>query len=304
MPVLRLNATAEGLHPHRSRSCPHTMLKNAARGAGPIIVMVHGFKYLPGDPAHCPHQSIFAQTQAHATTWLPHLGFGSGSAQDGLALAFGWDARGLLWDVHTQARHAGRALGRTIGDLKSAAPHRPLHIITHSMGSEVALEALRHLPAHSVDRVVTLTAASYQGAAEAALAAPAGRTCELINVVSRENDVFDVMYEMLITPDRRGDRAMGSGLSAPNAVTIQIDCPQTLRALTRFSGPIAAPSRRICHWSAYTRPGLLGFYNALLRTPSRVPLSALPRANSRRFSRLFAVPRVTSHLPGAMKGAS
>jgi hypothetical protein len=149
-----------------------------------------------------------------------------------------------------------------------------------------------------VHRILSLTGACYSARAAGALATPAGRAAEVINVTSRENDAFDFMYERLIAPPRPGDRAIGHGLDAPNAVTLQIDHPTTIGHLDRLGMPIAGPDRIVCHWSSYTRPGLLRCYNRLLRTPERYPLAALRPALTRpdpRWSRLL--PRLRPH-PG------
>jgi len=286
MPVLRLNAAPSGLALHGSHAHPHAALLRAAEGDGPIIVMIHGFKYQPGHTLHCPHRTLFSPVEtadkARHMRWLRHLGFGTGHSAEGLAVAFGWPARGTIWDVARRAAVAGQHLAGGIATLKAAAPHRPVHLISHSMGSELALEALHHLPRGAVARVLTLNAASYQSRALAALKTQAGQAAELINVISGENDLFDGLYEWLIAPPARGDRAMGAGLTAPNAVNVQIDCPDSLSALTRFGGHIAPPQRRVCHWSGYKRPGLLRFYRTCLlftspsprdRTRSRMPSS-------------------------------
>ena len=64
-----------------------------------------------------------------------------------------------------------------------------------------------------------------------------------------------------------GDRAISHGLDAPNAVTLQLDCMDTLAHIARLGTAVGLPERRICHWSSYMRPGVLRFYNELLRTP-------------------------------------
>ncbi|MEL7098793.1 MAG: DUF726 domain-containing protein [Pseudomonadota bacterium] len=299
MPVLRLNAEEHGLAVHRSPACADAALRRAAQGAGPIIVMTHGFKYQPGLTQHCPHDSIFSLNAPHG--WPRHLGFGLGRSEEGLALAYGWQARGLLWQVQRRARRAGQQLAEAITTLRRAAPHRPIHLITHSMGSEVALEALHHLAPNDIARVISLTAASYQSRAIEALATPAGRRAELLNITSGENDLFDFAFERLIAPPCPGDRALGAGLDLPNAVSIQIDCARTLAAMSRLGAPVAPPSRRVCHWSAYTRPGLLRFYRIALREPARTPLSellrALPATRDRRFARLLPRIPVSQGLP-------
>ncbi|WP_299149145.1 DUF726 domain-containing protein [uncultured Tateyamaria sp.] len=312
MPILRVNAGPEGLCLDRSPAAPASALRSAARGTGPIIILIHGFKYDPTCPRHSPHSRIFAH-RTHPdkpgdVAWLRHLGFGIGDADEGLAIAFGWRARGHIWAAHASAKAAGRQLADMITDLHRHAPTRPIHVMTHSMGSEVIFEALRTLPAHSIRRIVTITGASYASSATAALQSRAGCAAELINITSRENDLFDFMYERLIAPPVPFDRAMGCGFDLPNAVTIQLDCAHTLARLSRFGGHVAPARARVCHWSGYTRPGALRFYAHCLRTPKATPLAALqhavPADPAPRWSRLFARPDLGTPLPMAQKPAS
>ncbi|MEY8841579.1 hypothetical protein AB9K41_21335, partial [Cribrihabitans sp. XS_ASV171] len=130
---------------------------------------------------------------------------------------------------------------------------------------------------------------------------------EFINITSRENDLFDFLFERLIAPPRPGDRAIGLGLDAPNAVTLQLDCTGTLDHISRLAHPIAGAQHRICHWSSYMRPGVLHFYNALLREPERLSLDTLrrglPEAPAPRWSRLLALPCPDLPLPFARKAS-
>lgn len=236
------------------------------------------------------------------------MGFACGHADEGLAIAFGWRARGNLWRAQRSAWAAGVALAQAIHAIRSVTPRRPIHAITHSMGSEVIFEALHHLPENAMQRIITITGASYASVAQAAMETPAGRTAELINVTSRENDLFDAMFEQLIVADVPNDCAMGAGINLPNAVTFQLDCPHTLAALTRFGGHIHIGRRRICHWSGYTRPGALQFYARALRHSDDVTLDALqdalPPALAPRWSRIFATPHMPPHLFADQKTAS
>ncbi|KIC49172.1 alpha/beta hydrolase [Tateyamaria sp. ANG-S1] len=311
MPILRLNAGAGGLALHGSPAPALPALRHAARGTGPIIILIHGFKYDPSDTRFCPHARIFGRTRHLDSThrqWLRPLGFGCGHADEGLAIAFAWRARGNLWRAQRSAHAAGVALAQTIRTLRTSAPDRPIHAITHSMGSEVIFEALHHLPPHALQRIIAITGASYASVAETALETVAGRTVELLNITSRENDVFDLMFERLIAPDVAQDRAIGNGLSLPHTVNIQLDCTRTLAALTRFGGHIDAPQRRICHWSGYTRAGALRFYARALRHADAVPLDALqdtlPDHAAPRWSRIFAMPHLPSYLPAGQKTAT
>ncbi|MBB95246.1 MAG: hypothetical protein CML68_11700 [Rhodobacteraceae bacterium] len=303
MPMIRINAEGPRMVPGKGELLP--CLMTAARGRGPIIVMIHGYKYQPGHPQHCPHRKILSlhpnSSCVRAQSWPRRLGFGTGHAAEGLGVAFGWDARGALWSAQARAKAAGSALAELIGRLHRIAPGRPLHVIAHSMGTEVALEALSQVAPGSVGRVVSMTGACYRSRAEGALDTGAGRKVEFFNIVSRENDPFDFLFERLIAPGARGDRSIGHGLDAPNAVTIQIDCPDTLGHLEALGHPLPGPAHRVCHWSSYTRPGILRLYNDLLRQPSRFPLALMrrgvPQETDPRWSRLLVRPALPVTLP-------
>lgn len=312
MPILRLNAGPGGLQLDGSPASPTSAIQTAAAGTGPVIVMVHGFKYDPFNALHSPHFQIFAHkpqpNRPSKILWLPHLGFGARDQNEGLAIAFGWCARGTLWAAQRSARIAGQHLAQVIAQVRCKSPHRPIHVIAHSMGSEVILEALGTLPPHAVQRIVTLTGASFTARVETMMQTPAGKTAELFNITSRENDLFDFTFEQLMMRTANGDRAMGIGLSLPNAVNIQLDCARTLACLSAFGGSIGPAQRRICHWSAYTRRGALQFYAHLMRctdeTPLRALQAALPRVTHPRWSRMIARPQLAMPLPTARKPAS
>ncbi|QEW19332.1 hypothetical protein LA6_001515 [Marinibacterium anthonyi] len=303
MPMIRINARTDRIVPGRGDVLPDFTAD--ADGAGPVIVMIHGYKYQPGHPDHCPHRRILSlhpnTSDIRMQSWPRRLGFGAGHGDEGLGVAFGWNARGALWTAQKTAQAAGVALAGVIDRLHRVNPGRPLHVLSHSMGTEVAFEALGHLRPGAIDRIVSMTGACYQGRAQAALDTPAGRRTEVFNIVSRENDTFDFLFERLISPPTPGDRSIGHGLEAPNAVTVQIDCPDTLDFLDRLGHPIARPDRRVCHWSSYTRPGILRFYNELLRHPERLPLQVLrqgmPRQPDPRWSRLLVRPALRAQLP-------
>ncbi|MEM6760422.1 MAG: alpha/beta hydrolase [Pseudomonadota bacterium] len=306
MPILRLDAAPDAVTVHGATAPVARVLRSAARGTGPVIVLVHGFKYDPICVECDPHQKIFSLNAA--TGWLRPLGFGAGEPDEGLAIAFGWRARGNIWRAHYAAGQAGRHLARVITDLRRLAPTRPVHAITHSLGSEVVFEALHHLGAGDLRRIVALAGASYASRAVAAMQTAAGRAADLINVTSRENDLFDAMFERLLAPAVPGDRALGDGIALPNVVNMQLDCRDTLATLPRFGGVIAPPGRRICHWSSYTRAGALAFYAHALRHPAAMPLdalrAALPAQTAPRWSRMLARRAAAAPLPMAEKTAS
>lgn len=311
MPVIRINAIGETARLHGSPAPVAAALERIGPTEGPAVVMIHGYKYQPGHKQHCPHRHILAlHPEAlpwSAPSWPRQLGFGTGLQAEGLAIAFGWEARGTLWAAQRRAVAAGRALAGLIAAMRTQAPQRPVHVIAHSLGTELALEALHHLPAGSVGRIISLTGACYQSRTQAALATEAGRGVEFLNITSGENDPFDFLFERLIAPPHPGDRAIGHGLEAPNAVTLRLDCAGTLDHLGGMGAAIGAPQRRVCHWSSYTRPGALPFYKELLRRPERLPLAALrhgvPPRPAPRWSRLLALPPMPRPLPSAQKAS-
>lgn len=285
MPVLRINATSQGLALHEGPA----VLSIPGDSTGPVVIMLHGYKYAPSHPGHSPHEKIFNATPAG---WPAQLGFDGTRRDDGLGIAFGWYARGHLSGAFHRATRLGQSLAVLIAMLKSQAPQRPVHVVAHSLGAQAALSALKHLPRGAVDRMILLTGAAHAGYAEEMLDTPAGRGCALFNITSRENDLFDLAFERLVPGAARGATALGQGIAAPNACTLQLDCPLTLAGLAALGFEVAPPRRRVCHWSAYTRPGAMAFYAALLRQPDALPLAALqailPETQTPRWSRLTA----------------
>jgi pimeloyl-ACP methyl ester carboxylesterase len=285
MPLIRLNVSPEkgALTLHGSAKSPEDLLSGMRACPGPAIIMVHGYKYQPNSPRHCPHQSIFDAK----TGWPAELGLGG---RDALGICFGWPARGSLARMFATATQTGQNLAKVIGMLHAATPERPIHLIAHSMGAEVVLSALEQAAPGSVSRVVLITGASFQSHATRALHSPAGRKAELFNITTRENDLFDFIFERLLKAPKRNDRALGQGIQSPNAVNIELDCPRTLTALDSLGAAIAAPARLVCHWSGYTRPGTMALYRALLLHPRQMPLrwlaDRLPHSLSPRWSRL------------------
>ena len=288
MPLLRINATPDGPALHNADVSAWDHLTRAA--PGPVIIMVHGYKYDPALAAHCPHAKIFGY---RPDSWPAALGFSEDCASEGLGIAFGWHARGPLRAVHQRASRLGRSLADIIIAVHSAQPGRPIHLIAHSMGAETALSSLPHLPAGALRRMILLAGASYAGHASAMLDTPAGRASEVFNITSRENDLFDLAFERLVPSSVPGDTTIGLGIAAPNVATLQIDCPETLAALARIGAVIAPPDHRVCHWSTYRRRGVMPFYNHLLRDAAapgaRSLAGILPQVPAPRWSGLRKV---------------
>jgi hypothetical protein len=267
----------------------------------PVTILIHGYRYSPFALATDPHRLILADSRAATTdiTWPRHLHLDrSGS---GLGIAFGWEARGTLWHAWRRSGHAARALADLTARLRNIAPNRRIGVLAHSLGARVALMALAHTAPGDIARVVMLAGAAFRGEAEAVLATDAGRATEFVSVISRENDLFDFCTEWLVSGGR--GHALGHGLAypVPNWVDLQIDHPGVLSALARISYTIAPPSYRVCHWSAYQRPGIFALYRSLLTNPIGLPLpllaDALPDALAPRWSRLLARPLPAMPLP-------
>jgi pimeloyl-ACP methyl ester carboxylesterase len=248
-------------------------LADAVVPGAPVTVMTHGFRYRPGDPRRCPHRSLLSPDPRRAVAWPRRLGFGRGAP--GIAVGFGWAAAGSLWRAYAASAEAGGALARLVAGLRAAGAGR-INIIGHSLGARVALHALPALAAGDVARLILLSGAEFRAPARDLLSSPAGRAAEVLNVASGENALFDVSFALLVG---RGEGPMlSAGLDLPQAVTLRIDCDRHRAAVAALGFPVAPADRLVCHWSAYTRPGLFPLYRAFLHRPDRLPFGLLRAA--------------------------
>ncbi|MCP3969559.1 MAG: alpha/beta fold hydrolase [Rhodobacteraceae bacterium] len=285
MPLLNLNAVDGALRPVGGGGLGPALraaLAGVESGA-PVLVMIHGFRFSPAAPGTDPHSHILALSprtdDRRAVSWPRHMGFGRGVAAEGLCIGFGWEARGTIWQAWREAARAADLLASLVTRLRAQHPG-PVDILAHSLGARVALRAMARLSGGAIGRVILMAAAEYRSAAADAQRGGA----EVINVTSRENDLFDGLVEWLIRKPARGDRTLGRGLQghAPNWLDVQVDCVQARVALAGFGYRIPPPVRRICHWSAYLRPGLFGFYRDLIRDRDGLPLAELSDALPKR----------------------
>ena len=259
----------------------------------PVVALIHGYSFMPDFPGQCPHQHILSLNPSildrKVISWPRHLHL---DGHRGLALACGWPARGSIWQVHRRASLAGRALAELANLVADMSPGRHLDVLCHSMGARVALSALPHSKPGAFGRMILLAAAETRAFAENALASPSGREVKVVNVTTRENDIFDALFEWLVHGGRRTSIGQGLDNALPNWRDLWIDRPETLAALSEMGHPIALPSDRISHWSPYLRPGIFGVYRALLN--GALPFEALPSARpSRRWSHLLSRRRAT-----------
>jgi len=292
------DADAEALAPALSRHLA------ALPPRAPVVVLVHGYSFSPRVDRHDPHRHILSLTPDpdcwKAVSWPRHLGFGRSPGQ-GLAIAFGWEARGTLWRAGVEALRAGRALARLVALIRRLRPGAPVDLVGHSLGARVALSALPRLEPGDVGRIVLMAGAEFRRRARAAMDSPAGRTAEVLNVTSRENDPFDLCVELLLGAGSGRTLGHGLGRRQSNWLDLQIDDPASLAALRRLGFRVAAPAVLVCHWSPYLRPGLFPLYRAMLHDRARWPLgllaAALPATQAPRWSRLLGRPSLPPPLP-------
>lgn len=300
MTLVALNAHATGLFVADAAETPPERalaVEMAKLAVGvPVVVMVHGKGYCPGDQGRDPHALIFAPRSGHGSSrhvsWPRRLGFTLPGPRDerGLCIALGWNANGSIWQATAAADQAAWMLSRLVQMLRRIDPNRRIDLIGHSLGARVILGAVPLLAAGMLGRVLLLAGADFTYRARAALDSPAGASAEFINITTRENDLFDFLFERALTPLGRA-RALGAGVAGvANWLDIQIDNPATRRALIGFGLPLAAPQARICHWSVYLRPGVFRLYRALIHDRETLALAslraALALAPQRRWSRL------------------
>ncbi|WP_136442663.1 DUF726 domain-containing protein [Pacificoceanicola onchidii] len=288
MPLLQISARETGPALHGATAPLLPCLRRALAGdPGPITIMVHGYKYLPGHPIACPHRGILARkplvTGKRVISWPRRLGL-RGQHGEGLGISFGWRARGSIWAAWEAASEAGLQLAALLDMLSQLAPERPIHLIGHSMGARVVLTALNTAATGTLRTVILLAAAEFESTARRALNRLEPQT-QVLNVTSRENDLFDFCLERLVPAPETGARMLGcGGLRHPRMATIALDDPSHLAALRRAGFPIAPPVRRVCHWSPYLRPGVFPLYRALragrmdvARLRAQLPCDTSPR---------------------------
>lgn len=287
----RVDMTPTGLRLNRAALLAAVQ---ALPARAPVVVMIHGYRFAPDVAGNCPHRHIYSlsppQGDWTALSWPRHLG------ALGLMIGFGWPARGGLIGASQRARAAGRGLAELAGLIRQAGDGHPLHVIAHSLGARVALAALPHAQAGEFSRLILLAGAETRGPAAAAMNSPAGRGAQVFNITTRENDLFDFLYEWLAGAGL--DTAIGQGLrhQMPNWLDVQIDQPATLAALARLGHRLPPAPALVCHWSPYLRPGAFGLYRAVLDGSLGGPAlrAALPIRADPRWSRFWPT-RWASH---------
>ncbi len=241
---------------------------------GPVVIMLHGYKYDPDLPEADPHRLLFSftpQPSSKRTTSLPRQ---LGLCHEGtLAIGFAWRARGSIWRAHRNAARAAHDLAALIRQIRQIAPTRPIHIVAHSLGARVALCTLEHLNKGDIGRVILITPAAFECELRKSQQAPAGQTAEIVNVRSRANFLYDLLLWLALP---HWGRTMSFGrLRYKNLLDMVIDHDATLEGLETAGFEMTRPNVRICHWSGYLRHDVCAVYQALLQRPKTTPLPYL-----------------------------
>jgi len=296
MPLTHADADGDRLaDPAGTVARLRSALAEAAPDA-PLAIMVHGFQYSPRDPARSPHLSLYEPGEASG--WPARLGHGA--AQAPVCLGFGWESRGSIWQAYARAPRAARALAELVDLAAALAPRRRITLLAHSLGARVALQSLRHMPAGALSRAILMAGCEFRHRALAAADCPAGRAADFLNVSAAQNRPYDLLLEYLFAPARPGRAAMGRGMGGAGArwCDLALSCPETRAALARLGHPVGTTSRRICHGSTYSAPGVFSLYRAALSAASLLPRlraalpAPAPRPLGRNLARLagFALP--------------
>ncbi|MBF9035598.1 alpha/beta hydrolase [Rhodobacterales bacterium HKCCE2091] len=232
-----------------------------------VAILVHGYRSSPYAAHADPHRRVLkparGRTHWKDASWPHYLHVGRGGPE--LAIGFGWPALGRLDRAAERAFAAGEAMGAMIAGIARDRPDLRLDVVAHSLGARVALTALESQAPGALDTLVLMTGAEYRGAAERAAFSPAGQSARILNVTSGENALFEGLFRLFAPGPDLLSRQISAGLSRPHPgwIDLRIDDPAHLSALRGLGHRVGAPTGRVCHWSAYLRPGLFPLYREL-----------------------------------------
>ena len=242
-------------------------LARVPRGA-PVAILLHGYRYRPGDPARDPHIQLYggigpdpeARARGALADWPAALGFSADLRGDGLCLGFGWDAcephgaslareaRNGFASVYARAAGAGEALAALIACIGAARPDLRVDLFAHSLWARVALAAIASPAVRGrVGRAILLGAAEDAGVAAAAMAAAEragrGRGLAVYHFAARHNDAFDLLFEAA-APRVEGRRPQALGRAGPACGPGMRNGMGPGRGGGMVAGMEAAPARR------------------------------------------------------------
>ncbi|NKX44665.1 hypothetical protein [Roseicyclus persicicus] len=274
MALVSVNATEAGW----DSAAPLAPALAALPAGAAVTVMIHGYRFAPGAGSHDPHGHVLSLSPTpacwKAVSWPRHLHLDRAGA--GLGIGLGWPARGTVPQAARRAFGIGRTLAAMLREVGAARPDLRFNLFAHSLGARVALAALADLPRGAVHRVILLSAAEYRGHALAAMAGPAGRGAQVLNVTGRANAPFDLGFRLAVPAPRLSDWPLAAGLpGVPGWTDLCIDDPDTLAGLARIGLPTRGRLPPVCHWSSYLRPGLFRLYRGVLAAGPADPLPRL-----------------------------
>jgi hypothetical protein len=224
------------------------------------------------------------------------LGFSESGTEDGLCVAFAWQsrprplasligaARNHFSAAYKRAPAAADALLTVIRTRRAARPDAEIDLFCHSLGARVALLALKDAVeegmADALGRVMLLGGAVFTGEAQQAMAAldgtPVQDRPQVFNILSRENDLYDALFE-LFAPRARGDLRDGDGALGRSGLGEEREDWIDLAAR---GARLAGERRATCHWSFYTRPGAMRFYRRIVCRREDWSIAALRAAHA------------------------
>lgn len=260
----------------------------------PVVIMIHGFRYAPEAPFSDPHLTLYSsaanQIGRCLASWTDGMGFSDTGFDDGLAVGFGWEAaaHSPSWHpmnmrgfprIYKNAAVAGERLARVCHWINELAPDRTIDLMAHSLGARVALRAV-HLHSTNIGRVILMGAAEYASEADQVMKRlPHPSPLEVFNIRARENVFYDFLFEALAPRKKRGDIAIGRGYDGPHHrwLNVATDDASTLQALSVRGVGLGRSQARITHSGFYTRPGMFGFYQSLIRDREKWSLRDLRR---------------------------
>ena len=160
-----------------------------------------------GPAGLCPTESLYARPPTPPPAGRRRWAFAAVRRQKGWRSASaGMRAARSGRPGGAAARAGGRAGAGAGGGRARRAPARSTSS-AHSLGARVALTAAGLAAPGAVGRMILLAAAVFRGEAQAVLATAGGQAAEVVNVTSRENDLFDLALERCI----RGQQRPGAG---------------------------------------------------------------------------------------------
>lgn len=250
--------------------------------AAPLVVLVHGYRYVPQKSRLSPHSTLFGMR------WCE--GLRVHAPVEPVLIGFGWHALGVgrtplatLRGAYRRAVPAAGALAQLFDLLARVAPGRPVNVLAHSLGGRVVLLACRATPHAALGRFVLMGPAEFREKAQQALEPHLGSGLEIYNIIAAENRLFDRLFQRIVGP-RRSDGVLGEGLGladplcARHWLDLDLDDPR-LGAFLAREGIALAPRRALVdHWGFYRREGTLALYARLLSGGADWSIPSLRRA--------------------------